>query len=217
MATSKVETQPEVTPEVKHVGGGYYDVNGKRIQGKAKAEEYAANLRKAEETLAAPDLSDVLPPEFDIKRVRERIVTFRDNLRELPMNETHLPDGSINPMYDRMYYYAWASYSAKSSVADRLAKGYELVGEDDLEQLIKDGKCPDLYRHMLRAEGRYLVYGDDILIRMPRVLHRQLKAEKDRRALEVHRRVEERNQESFEQAGMKPAKSPVQNELQIRF
>lgn len=204
------ETAAPATPDysVQHVGGGMFEVAGKRIKGKGKAEEYAANLRRADDQLAEPDLSDLIPPEWDAV-IRERTLKFRNNIQELPMNETHLPDGTLNPMYDRMYRYVWAAYSAKQDVPDKQARGYELVSRKQLEQMVKDNKCPEHYLNLLREEGRYLVYADDVLMRQPRVLYRQMIAEREARVPAAMRQLEREGKEQLANAGVKVEDSVI--------
>lgn len=202
--TTEAPTDPYA---VVHTGGPWFEVGGKKIQGKQKAEEYAANLRRADEQLAAPDFSDIAPPEW--AEIRERTLKFRDSLRELPMNETHLPDGTINPMYDRTYRYVWAAYSAKHDVPDKQSRGYELVSRKELEKMVKEGKCPDHYLNLLREEGRYLVYGDDVMMRQPRVLYRQMVAEREARAMAHMKRVEQEGKQNLTNAGVKVEDSRI--------
>lgn len=206
------ETVTEPTPAndytPKHKGGGSYEVAGKLIKGKEKAEEYARDLRRADERLNAPDLSDVMPPGWNA-RARDRAIQFRNNLRELPMNETHMPDGSINPMYDRAYRYVWASYSDVQDVPDKQSRGYELVSREELEKMVNDGKCPEHYLNLLREEGSYLVYADDVLMRQPRVLYRQMIAERERLAMAHVRRQEEQGREQLANAGVPVVDSPI--------
>jgi hypothetical protein len=207
---AETETENTATPDYapKHVGGGTFEVAGRKIKGKAKAEEYARSLRRADEKLAEPDLSDLMPPGWT--SIRDRALQFRNNLRELPMNETHLPDRkTLNPMYDRTYRYLWAAYSDKQDVPDKQSRGYELVSLEMLEELIKEGKCPEHYRNLLRAEGRYLVYADDVLMRFPRVLDRQRIAAREAKAIAQMKKVEQDGKESFERAGVRVEDSQI--------
>jgi hypothetical protein len=215
--TAKTEdaTNEVVDYTPKHVGGGTFEVGGKKIKGKAKAEEYAVNLRRADEQLAVPDLSDIVPDNW--AQIRDRTLKFRNNLRELPMNETHLPNGSLNPMYDRTYRYVWGAYSAKQDVPDKQSQGYELVSRKDLEKMVKDNKCPDHYLNLLREEGRYLVYADDVLMRFPRVLDKQRTAALEARAQAHMKRVEQQGKENLERAGVKVEDSRIGSSFQTEL
>jgi hypothetical protein len=206
---AEMETENTATPDYtpKHVGGGTFEVAGKKIKGKPRAEEYATALRGAEERLNAPDFSDLPPPNW--ANIRSRALTYRKNLREVPMNETHLPDGNLNPMYDRTYRYVWAAYSAKQDVPDKQSQGYELVSRADLEKMVEDNKCPEHYLNLLREEGRYLVYADDVLMRFPRVLDRQRIAEREARAVAHMKKVEQQGKEDFERAGVRVEDSRI--------
>jgi hypothetical protein len=198
-------------------GAGWYEVNGKKFRGEAKAKSYRAKLLEAEQVADTPDQSDVIPEEFRSSKVREQILKFRNSLLELPMNETQLPDGTTNPWYDRQYYWGWASYSDTTDVADKQTSGWDLVSLDDFEAMIEGGAIPSHYRNLVRGEGRYLVYGDLILMRKPRFLWRQHKAERDRRALESFKQVDDRNRDMFDNAGMRMEDSPIKNELTINY
>lgn len=209
--TKNAETTPATPTDpyaITEKSGGWFEVGGKNIRGRQKAEEYAANLRRADEKLAEPDLSDIVPPKWEAA-LRDRTLKFRNNLRELPMNETHLPDGTLNPMYDRMYRYVWAAYSDTSDVPDKQSRGYELVSRKELEQMVKDGKCPEHYLNLLREEGRYLVYADDVLMRQPRVLYRQMVAEREAKATAYMKNVEQEGKARLASAGVKVEDSRI--------
>lgn len=197
--------------EIKQVDGVYV-VGDKRIESRAKAEEYAKLLQEAEQALERPDLSDLVPENFT---VRERSLIWRGSILEVPMNETHMPDGkTLNPFYDRTYLYAWASYTLSGDVAEKQAKGYELVSMADLKRLVKERKAPEHYLSLLREEGRYLVYGDLVLMRIPRVLYRQQQAEYEEMVQSMLKRRSAEQEEAF---GSHKAPSPVKNELVISF
>lgn len=219
MAENTPETE---TTEFKpvHKGAGRYEVAGKRFDDKASAQEYADELNRVSATHAERNaISDLVPADF---KIDPRILKFRDNLRELPLNETHYPDGTLNPMYDREYEYIWASYTDRTDVPDKMAEGFELVSLELIEEKIESGKLPEHYRHLLRPEGRYLVYGDDVLLRIPRVLQRQRKAAKRERALAAHKLLHERTMDEFDNANI-PIRYPNDmsagqaNELSIKF
>lgn len=195
--------------------GGWYEVNGKNFRGEEKAKQYRVKLIEADDVADAPDLSDLPPPGWD--RVQERITKFRNSILELPMNETHMPDGSLNPFYDRTYHYGWAAYTDKTDVPDKRTKFWELVSLDDLKELIKKEKCPPHYENLVRAEGSYLVYGDLVLMRQPRVYRRQQLDERNKAALAAFKATEDKNRNAMQQAGMREVESPVKNELVIQY
>lgn len=170
-------------PEPVHKGFGKYEFNGKTYPNKALAQAARQALIDEQNDPQAT----VAPEGVDIK-ITDRSLVFRGSLLEVPMNEKYLPDGDRNPMYDREWTYAWAGYNG-TDIADRQAKGYQLVEWETLQDLQENGKCPPHYLSLLRRDGKYLTYGDLVLMRIPRILYEQQQAAKHKRALEVYRKT----------------------------
>ena len=184
------ETAVEQFP-LKHVGFGKY-----RIEGDTADTVYAdkEEAQAARETLIAQaeleqEIGDVPVPDI---QVRDRGLVYRGTMLEVPMNEPYLPDGDLNPMYDRAWAYGWAAFDG-TSIADHQAKGYQIVRYSDIKAMVEGGKCPEHYLSLLRREGDFLHYGDLVLMRIPRTLFRQQQAEKRTRALELFAKVQEKN------------------------
>lgn len=206
MAEAKAKEE-KVLPEKYIVGDKEFTDKNLADQYQAKLD--ALNAQVDEQIALAPDKHEFI-------QMRERMVLFRNNLREMPMNETHMPDGSLNPMYDRNYYYAWGSIRA-GSIGDMRAFGYQLVSMDDLKELINLGKCPDFYLNILREEGSYLVFGEDILMRIPRVVREEtVIAPKRQRALERIQKVQDKSQETLTNAGAR-IRNQVEDKVTIDF
>ena len=203
------------TYELKHKGFGRYEIVGHEDEGlfqtkgdaKARVEEL-----KARDELER-ELGDIPPEGF---KVADRVLMYRGTILELPMNEPYLPDGSHSPYYDRTWYWAWARHD-QLDLSEKQAKGYRLVTEEEFEEGLKENKIPEHYRTFVRPEGSYLIYGDLVLIRMPRTLRRQRQAEKRQRALNRIKRTDEAGKSSLEKAGVPVAKSPIGNELTIKM
>lgn len=201
---------------LKHVGFGKYRIEGdtadKVYANKDEALEAQAKLREQAEL--EKDIGDILPPGFT---ARDRILQYRGTMLEVPMNEPYLPDGSLNPMYDRAWVYAWAAFNG-TSIADRQAKGYEIVRYETLKEMVDNGKCPEHYLSLLRRDGDYLHYGDLVLMRIPRIYWRQQQAEKHRKAIEQFQKIQERNNAEADRLGV-PVVDPGQgrNEVTIRL
>jgi hypothetical protein len=215
-ATTDAATQeaPAVAPEkyaLKHEGFGKYSVEGtnKTFASKTEAEQHVRELLANEQFIN--EYGDILPEGF---RIEDRTLEFRSNIQELPMNEMYQPDGRHNPLYDRAWKWAWARHG-DTDLARKQAKGYRPVTLDELEALVEEGQVPRLYLTLLRSvdHGNLLVYGDDVLIRMPRVLWRQRQAEKQKKALAFIQRTDEQNDEAFDRAGMKRVAAGITNEV----
>lgn len=199
--------------EVKHVGGPFFEVAGKRIHGKEKAEQYAAELENIERRVDEPDLSDKLPEGF---AARTHILKWRDSVMELPMNEIRLPDDSnFNKYYDREWMYVWGSTVNRNDIPNKMAEGFQPVSYGLLEELVKDDKCPEHYLSLLREEGRFAVYGDAALLRIPRVWQRQRQAERERAAIERIRVEDRKVRDDMDNANMRPAPVKAPNEVRI--
>jgi hypothetical protein len=198
---------------LKHKGFGKYEIVGTDIVCESREQAEA----KRQELLAADQLNqeigDVVPEGF---KVHDRVLIYRNSIMELPMNEPYLPDGSFSPYYDRQYVWGWARKDALD-ISTKQAKGYRLVSKEELDEAIEAGKVPEHYRTFLHPDGTYLLYGDAVLMRMPRVLWRQRQAEKDQRALSRIKKLDERNRAAIEDAGVPTVKSPIGNELTIRM
>lgn len=118
-------------------------------------------------------LRDVLPEGWDSFKIKhDHNLKFRNSLYELPMNETHYPDGTINSMYDNRWYYCWAA-DTPNSVGTLKAVGYTLVLDSDMEALIEEGKMPEMYRSLLEKHEGALRFGTEILMRIPRLVRKE--------------------------------------------
>ncbi len=157
---------------LKHKGFGKYEVNGVIYANKDAANAARAKLLAQ---LDAEDLyGDIVPPGVEIK-VHDRSLVFRGSVLEVPMNEVYLPDGDYNPTYDRAWFYAWAARRARS-ISSYEAMGYQKFTYEELKAMVDEGSAPAHYLSLLQRDGDYLVYGDLILMRTPRVMWRQRKA-----------------------------------------
>lgn len=184
-ASSDVPVEKEQVVErfpLKHIGFGKYDVNGVTHPNKEAALRAQASLKsKADEEDNI--YGDLMPEGFDFK-VTDHSLVFRGSVLEVPMNEVYLPDGGFNPMYDRSWYYAWAARRARS-ISSYEAVGYKKLTYAELEEMVEQGKAPAHYLSLLQRDGEFLVHGDLLLMRTPRVYWRQRKAEQQRRVDEV--------------------------------
>lgn len=205
-ATKETEKYP-----LTHKGHGKYEMNGELYPSKKAA-------MKAREALLAQEAHDdefgaILPEGI---KIADRTLEFRGSIMEVPMNEMYLPDGDINPFYDRAWVYVWAGYNS-TDIADRMARGYRIFSYEDMEEMHKDGKMPEHYLSLLRRDGNYLVYGDLILMRIPRVLWEQRQREKHERNIGAFRRLEQKHKENADRIGLPTAPTGRSNELTIRL
>lgn len=164
---------------LNHLGFGRYEVDGAKYPSKEAALRAQASLiarKEAEDSI----YGDLIPEGFDFK-VTDRSLVFRGSVLEVPMNEVYLPDGDFNPMYDRMYFYAWAARRARS-ISSYEAVGYKKFLYSELEAMVEEGAAPAHYLSLLQRDGDFLVYGDLLLMRTPRVLWRQRKEAQAKRA-----------------------------------
>jgi hypothetical protein len=198
--------------KLTHKGFGKYEVDGKQFANKSDAEQYVA-ASKAKQNLDA-EIGDVIPEGVDMK-IYEHVYQYRGSLMDLAMNEVYAPDGSFNPYYDRGWVWAWAAHNG-TDISDKRAKGYQLVTLDQLNEGIDNGVYPQHLLSMVREEGSYLVYGDSVLMRMPRALWRQRKEEQTKRTLAFIKAQDAKHEAQFERAGV-GANERRTNELQIRM
>lgn len=213
----KAADAPAVEPEevtkyaLTHKGFGKYAVEGtgKVFDSKEAAEEYVRELEKAE--AYAAQFGDILPKGFE---VRERTLEIRGTLTELPMNEVYLPDGDVNPYYDRAWAWGWGRGTG-SDVASKQARGYRVVTREELEEAVKEGSVPDHYLSLLLAveHGSRMMYGDLVLMRIPRVLWRQHRAATEEAAKKRIRSTDDAQHAALEQAGVKNLSGPISNEV----
>jgi hypothetical protein len=196
-----------------HKGFGRYEVNGQTFQSKADAERHVASAKSQEEL--NEEIGDVLPEGFDIK-VYDVNRHYRNSIMELPMNEVYAPDGDYNRFYDRAWVWAWAAYNG-TDISDKRAKGYQLVDMEILEKGIKEDIYPEYLMSLVRSEGSYLVYGDNVLVRMPRALWRQRQKEQSDRTLRFFKDMDSKQRAMFDEAGVGIGKQSMPNELQIRL
>ncbi len=206
---------------VKHHGGSWFLVDGLKIEGKAKAEAYAAQMIQLHRSLAVPDLSSKLPSGFSI-RDRSDTLIWRDSVMELAMNETHMPTGkATNPFYDREWYYAWGSALSKTDISERRARGYDTVSLEALEKGIDDQKIPDHYRNLLRPHENLLYYGDSVLMRVPRIWREGEDRDAAMLALERIRSTDKESRDNMENTALRSHGTgrPIasHNEVQIKF
>lgn len=205
-APTAVERYP-----LKHKGFGKYEVDGVTYASKKEALEARALL--LERDALEDEIGDVVPEGI---KIHDRVLEFRGSVMEVPMNEPYLPDGEINPMYDRAWVYAWAGYNG-TDIADRQARGYHIVQYDDLKEMVDNGKAPVHYLSLLRRDGQYLVYGDLILMRVPRVLWRQRLREKYERAMGTFKKLEKEQRENQAALNMPTVSTGQPNELVIKL
>ena len=198
---------------LKHLGFGRYEVNGQKFNTKADAETYVAKQKSQDEFLN--EHGDVLPEGYDIS-ITERVHEYRGSLMELAMNEIYSPDGSYSPYYDRQWVWGWAAHTG-TSISSWQATGWKLVSFEELSKLIKENKAPPHIMNLVREEGSYLVYGDAVLMRKPRVLWRQQQEAKGKRSLKKLSARHTTDQEFFERAGVSLDRLPVANELTINM
>jgi hypothetical protein len=211
---AKKETEKATDPMTPvHKGFGRYEVDGQLFQSKAEAERYVA-AQKAQAEVES-EIGDLIPEGFDMT-IRENALIYRGSLMELPMNEVYTPKGAHNRFYDREWYWAWAAYNG-TDISDKRAKGYQLVSIEDLEKGVKEDRYPEHVLSMVRAEGSYLVYGDSVLMRIPRAFRRRWLQEKKERNMKFFKDLDSKQKAQFENAGVGMGNTPVTNELQIRL
>jgi len=203
------------TLEPKHVGFGRYDVDGQRFESKDAAYAYIEAKRAEQED--EEQFGPVLPEGYDMTIV-DRPYVYRGSLMELPMNERYAPDGSFNKYYDREWHWGWGAFVG-TDISDKQAKGYRLVDLETVEKLVKEDKVPQHVLSMLRAEGSMLVYGDSVLMRMPRVIKRQREREQFEQNMRRMKSLDKKQRQVFEEAGvgLSERREAGENELDIRF
>lgn len=194
-----------------HSGHGRYKIEGytKEFGTRRDAVSYLEDL----ERVAAYErtFGDVVPEGIE---VRHRTLVYQDTLLELPMNMNYLPDGAHSPYYDRAYFWGWGGVSG-SDIADKQARGYRVVTREELEAAVDIGTVPEHYLSFLLStdHGNRLQYGDLVLMRQPRVLWRQQRAQDEAQALRRISRQDDANSEIFEKAGVSTAPGPIRNEV----
>ena len=199
--------------EMKHLGFGKYEVAGQKFESKAAAQRYVdSQLAQVE---LEGEIGDKLPDGYDMK-VHDQAHIYRNSLMELAMNEPYAPDGSFNKYYDREWVWAWAALN-NTDISDKRAKGYNLVPLDVLQKGVDEDRYPSHVLSLVREEGSYLVYGDNVLMRMPRVLWRQQREAKRQRNLKFFKDMDTKQRSQFENAGVGIGRTPVTNELQIKL
>lgn len=194
-----------------HKGHGRYAVEGhdKVFASRKQAIAYIADLQAAEEY--DEKFGDKIPEGIEI---HSRPLEYRGTLLELPMNELYTPDGDINPYYDREWAWGWGR-AAGDDIAKKQARSYRVVTREQLEASVDEGRVPDHYRSLLLAvdHGNRMQYGDLVLMRQPRVLWRQHRAEKEKAALARVHRTDEQQNKALDDAGVKNVSGPIKNEL----
>ena len=211
--TITTDATPVVSRDIKHMGFGKYEVDGQRFENKPAAQRYVDGLL-AQANLDG-DMGDRLPKGYTLE-VRDQQHIYRQSLMELAMNESFAPDGSFNKFYDREWVWTWAAHTG-TDISDKRAKGYELVTLDVLEGGVKADRYPPHILSLVRQEGSYLVYGDNVLVRMPRVLWRQQLDAKRGKQLKFFKDLDGKQRSQFDNAGVGIGKTPMTNELQIRL
>lgn len=213
--SDEMDTAPEQeaeTPQPHHVGNGRYAIPGVEnvFPSLAAAHAYLAvqEARREEDE----EFGARLPKDF---KVTDRTLLYRGSVMELPMNERYLPEGDRSPYYDREYIWAWGRLDGVD-IATKRARGYRPVTLKDLQAAIKAGKVPEHYESLLHFDGNYLLYGDAVLLRMPRVLWNERLVEREARAL---KQVAKTEQEVLNDADnhniplVNKRELPVQNEF----
>lgn len=110
--------------------------------------------------------------------VTEFPLMYQGTLIEIPLNFPKLPDGSAdNPTYDPEYRYGWGAYRNPSDMAIKMTYGWRKVDAEEI-----DAKLPENYRHALRQEGSYLVFGDLVLLKIHRSDYAKYEEEQENRA-----------------------------------
>lgn len=205
----ETETFGEYT--LVHQGHGRYGIEGhtKSFDSRERAIGYIEDLQKVAEFQNS--FGDVIPEGVS---VTARNLEYRGSLTELPMNELYTPDGAHNPYYDRAWYWAWGRATG-NDISRKQARGYRVVSRDELEAAVEEGRVPEHYRSLLMATelGARMQFGDLVLVRIPRVLWRQHRAEQEKEALRRVGRQDEANAAVFDQAGARNTSGPVSNEL----
>lgn len=183
---------------VVHKHDDVYEVNGDEIEGLPKAQAFSAQMILAHKTIAAPDLTSKLPSGFKVRDPADQLL-WRGSVMEVAMNETHMPNRvDLNRYYDREWYYAWGSATNKLDVAEKRAKGYQAFSEEDLIKGIEEGRIPDIYRTILRPEGSFLLYGDAVLLRVPRVYREQMAAEEAEAAVAAIKAIDRKQRDGMD-------------------
>lgn len=228
MAESKTNTAPRKTapkkepaplPETEEFGGytlvhkghGKYGIEGqtKEFPSRTEAISYISDL----EAVASyeREFGDTVPEGVEINH---RTLMYRGTLLELPMNEQYLPDGARSPYYDRSWVWGWGRTSG-TDIPMKEAKGYRCVTADEIDEAVEAGQVPDHYRSLLMPidHGKRLVFGDLALMRCPRILWRQHRAEAEKAAIRRIKKTDEQNEAAFDKAGVKNVSGPIQNEV----
>ena len=194
-----------------HRGHGKYGIEGqtKEFASRTDAVGFIADLEAVKQY--DDQFGDLVPEGIE---VHHRTLVYRNNPLELPMNETYLPDGGHSPHYDREWCWGWGRVSGPD-IAQKQAKGYRVVTRDELEAGVESGKVPEHYLSLLMSTdlGARMVYADLALMRIPRVLWRQHRAEAEKAAITRIKRQDDHSSELFERAGVKNTSGPIQNEV----
>jgi len=219
-ATPAVKADPEVNIQAAPLQvteiGNKFVVGSESFDTRERAEVYLTKLKELEAVKSAPDITD-LPPSPEYIAIHENTLTYRNNLRELPMNEPYLPDGTYNDMYDRVYKYGWLAHRNPGAVASARSKGWEFVAPNELDKMFDEGKIPRHYSNVFRREGTYVVFADDILARIPRYRYRQLQEAKEKAALKGIQAVDEANRTQEGSLGRGARKQVAEFDNSVKF
>lgn len=173
------------TYDIRSVGHGKWVLGEDPFTYPNKTEVLkAAAAREVEDTID-DDLKDVVPKGYEPEMfsMRDRSVV-RNSVMELPMNEMYDPDGAKNPHYDREFVWSWG-YLERQAIAMARAKGYEEVTPKEFKDSVKHGRIPAALESLVYDDGNRMVHGDSVLLRAPRYLWRQRRAEKWRESEKV--------------------------------
>jgi len=194
-----------------HKGHGKYAIEGqgKEFRSREDALSYLTDLEASAKY--ENEFGDIIPEGIEI---RPRRLEYGGTLLDLPMNHHYLPEGGHSPYYDRAWNWGWARATGPD-VSSRQAMGYRLVSRDELEALTAEGQVPEHYLSLLMSVelGSRMQYGDLVLMRCPRVLWRQYHAELEASALRQVQKLDDKQAEVFERAGVRHTATPIQNEL----
>ena len=212
--------EPVPAPETEEFGGytlvhkgyGMYVIEGvvnKEFNSREEAVSHIADLEAV--SAYEKEFGDLVPEGVEINH---RTLMYSGTLIELPMNQRYLPEGAHSPYYDRAWVWGWGRATG-TDIPMKEAKGYRCVTREELEEAVEEGKVPEHYRSLLMPteHGKRMLFGDLALMRCPRILWRQRKAEKEKAALRKVQKVDEQNEAAFDKAGVKNVSGPIQNEV----
>ena len=183
-----------------HEGHGHYRVGNKVFSSEGEAQIYIDDLMRAEEV--QDRIGTRLPPGYtDL----DRSLLYNGTVLNLPMNHPYLPDGRYSPYYD--VYFAWGLFAYTTTPSDiptMQSMGWEIVGEDEFKQLLKDDQIPAMFNSAFKPLGMYMVNGDLALMKIARAIREGYIKDSKKHSVQQLRNIDLLRKEQEEYTGLDP-------------